>query len=105
MPKTRPAYPERFRREALELVRQGRSIPDVARPDAADRAWGADIKQIRTGEGWLYLAAVQDLFSRRIVGWAMEAHMRTELVVAILEMAVSRRRPAKGTIHHSDHGG
>ncbi|MDX6704477.1 MAG: putative transposase [Solirubrobacteraceae bacterium] len=71
MPKTRPAYPERFRREALELVRQGRSIPDVARPDAADRAWGADIKQIRTGEGWLYLAAVQDLFSRRIVGWAM----------------------------------
>jgi transposase InsO family protein len=72
------------------------------RPDAADRAWAADIKQIRTGEGWLYLAAVQDLFSRRIVGWAMEAHMRTELVVAVLEMAVSRRRPATGTIHHSD---
>ncbi|MEA2231985.1 MAG: putative transposase [Solirubrobacteraceae bacterium] len=46
------------------------------RPDAPDRVWVADIKQIRTGEGWLYLAAVQDLFSRRIVGWAMEAHMR-----------------------------
>ena len=46
------------------------------RPDAPNRVWCADIKQIRTGEGWLYLAAVQDLFSRRIVGWAMAAHMR-----------------------------
>jgi len=75
------------------------------RPDAPDRVWSADIKQIKTGEGWLYLAAVQDLFSRRIVGWAMAPHMRSELVVAALEMAVCRRRPAKGTIHHSDHGG
>jgi transposase InsO family protein len=46
-------------------------------------------------EGWLYLAAVQDLFSRRIVGWAMQPHMRSELVVAALEMAVARRRPPK----------
>lgn len=75
------------------------------RPDAPDRVWCADIKQIKTGEGWLYLAAVQDLFSRRIVGWAMAAHMRQELVVAALKMAVGRRRPVKGTIHHSDHGG
>jgi putative transposase len=75
------------------------------RPDAPDRVWCADIKQIRTGEGWLYLAAVQDLFSRRIVGWAMQAHMRSELVIAALEVAVRRRRPATGTIHHSDHGG
>jgi len=75
------------------------------RPGAPNRVWCADIKQIKTGEGWLYLAAVQDLFSRRIVGWAMEPHMRSELVVAALEMAVERRRPAKGTIHHSDHGG
>jgi putative transposase len=74
-------------------------------PDAPNRVWAADIKQIKTGEGWLYLAAVQDLFSRRIVGWAMDSHMRSELVVAALEMAVGRRRPAKGTIHHSDHGG
>ncbi len=74
-------------------------------PDAPDRVWCADIKQIRTGEGWLYLAAVQDLLSRRIVGWAMDRHMRSELVVAALEMAVKARRPAKGTIHHSDHGG
>ena len=75
------------------------------RPDAPDRVWAADIKQIKTGEGWLYLAAVQDLFSRRIVGWAMAPHMRQELVVDALRMAVRRRRPAKGTIHHSDHGG
>jgi putative transposase len=75
------------------------------RPDAPNRVWCADIKQIKTGEGWLYLAAVQDLFSRRIVGWAMAPHMRSELVVAALEMAVKARRPAKGTIHHSDHGG
>ena len=75
------------------------------RPDAPDRVWCADIKQVRTGEGWLYLAAVQDLFSRRIVGWAMAPHMRSELVVDALEMAVMARRPATGTIHHSDHGG
>lgn len=75
------------------------------RPDAPDRVWAADIKQITTGEGWLYLAAVQDLFSRRIVGWAMAPHMRSELVVDALQMAVARRRPAKGTVHHSDHGG
>ena len=75
------------------------------RPDAPDLVWAADIKQIRTGEGWLYLAAVQDLYSRRIVGWAMAPHMRSELVVDALQMAVDRRRPAKGTIHHSDRGG
>jgi len=75
------------------------------RPDAPDRVWAADIKQIKTGEGWLYLAAVQDLFSRRIVGWAMAEHRRAELVVDALKMAVRRRRPARGTIHHSDHGG
>jgi putative transposase len=75
------------------------------RPDAPNRLWSADIKQIKTGEGWLYLAAVQDLFSRRIVGWSMNSHMRSELVVDALEMAVKARRPAKGTIHHSDHGG
>jgi putative transposase len=75
------------------------------RPDAPNRVWCADIKQIKTGEGWLYLAAVQDLFSRRIVGWAMADDMRSELVVAAVEMAVRRRRPAQGTIHHSDHGG
>jgi len=75
------------------------------RPEAPDLVWCTDIKQTMTGEGWLYLAAVQDLYSRRIVGWAMAPHMRKELVVEALQMAVRARRPAKGTIHHSDHGG
>jgi putative transposase len=75
------------------------------RPDAPNRVWCVDIKQTMTGEGWLYLAAVQDLFSRRIVGWAMAAHMRKALVVEALEMAVKARRPAQGTVCHSDHGG
>ena len=74
------------------------------RPEAPNRVWCADIKQIGTGEGWLYLAAVQDLFNRRIVGWAMKPHMRQELVVDALRMAVAARKPAKGTIYHSDHG-
>jgi transposase InsO family protein len=59
---------------------------------------------LRTWEGWLYLAAVQDANSRRIVGWSMADHMRSELVVDALQMAVSRRRPAPGLIHHSDQG-
>jgi putative transposase len=74
------------------------------RPDAPNTVWCVDIKQTMTGEGWLYLAAVQDLFSRRIVGWAMAGHMRAELVVEALEMAVRMRRPTSSTIH-SDHGG
>jgi putative transposase len=75
------------------------------RPPAPNLVWCADIKQIRTGEGWLYLAAVQDLFSRRIVGWSMAEHMRQELVTDALQMAVAARKPVRGTIHHSDHGG
>ena len=77
----------------------------ISGPISPTVVWAADIKQIRTGEGWLYLAAVQDLFSRRIVGWSMDRHMRQELVVDALRMAVAARKPAKGTIHHSDHGG
>jgi putative transposase len=67
--------------------------------------WCADITQISTWEGWLYLASVIDCFSRRVVGWSMQSHMRRELVEAALEMAVARRRPPRGLIHHSDHGG
>jgi putative transposase len=59
---------------------------------------------LRTWEGWLYLAAVQDAFSRRIVGWSMADHMRSDLVVDALNMAVARRAPEAGLIHHSDQG-
>jgi putative transposase len=71
---------------------------------APDRLWVADITYLRTWEGWLYLVAVQDVFSRRIVGWAMADHMRTELVTDALQMALARRRPAPGLIWHSDQG-
>ncbi|WP_345475868.1 IS3 family transposase, partial [Actinoallomurus oryzae] len=71
---------------------------------APNRVWTADITYVPTGEGWLYLAVVLDVFSRRIVGWAMAGHMRTELVIDALEMAVWNRRPAPGLIHHSDQG-
>lgn len=75
------------------------------RPTAANVLWLADITYLRTWEGWLYLAAVQDAFSRRIVGWSMADHMRQELVVDALNMAIARRRPEAGLIHHSDQGG
>jgi putative transposase len=75
------------------------------RPEAPDVLWVADVTYLRTWEGWLYLAAVQDAYSRRIVGWSMADHMRAELVVDALKMAVQRRRPAPGLIHHSDQGG
>jgi putative transposase len=69
-----------------------------------DRLWVADISYVPTGEGWLYLATILDCCSRRIVGWSMADHLRTELVVDALEMATSRRRPAPGLVHHSDQG-
>ncbi len=74
------------------------------RPDAPDRLYVADITQHRTSEGWYYLAVVLDCFSRRVVGWAMAEHPRSELVVDALQMALWNRRPQPGTIFHSDHG-
>ena len=69
-----------------------------------DRLWVADITYVPTEEGFLYLAFILDVHSRRIVGWAMESHLRTELVVDALQMAVWRRKPAAGLVHHSDQG-
>jgi putative transposase len=73
-------------------------------PPAPDRLWVADITQQRTDEGWLYLAVVLDAFSRRIVGWSMAEHLRTELVLDALDMAIAQRNPGPGLVHHSDHG-
>jgi putative transposase len=70
--------------------------------DRPDQVWLADITYIPTGEGWLYLAAILDLFTRKVVGWAMRDHMRAELTIAALTMAIQRRCPAAGLIHHSD---
>jgi putative transposase len=73
-------------------------------PAGPDRLWVADVTQQRTDQGWLYLAVVLDAFSRRIVGWSMADHLRTELVLDALDMAISQRNPAAGLVCHSDHG-
>jgi putative transposase len=73
-------------------------------PQAPDRLWTADITYIRTWEGWLYLASIIDCYSRKIVGWSMADHLRHKLVIDALNMAVDRRRPGRGLIHHSDQG-
>lgn len=71
--------------------------------DGPNRLWVADITYIPTGSGFLYLAIVLDVYSRRIVGWAMETHLKTELILAALEMALAQRRP-EDVVHHSDRG-
>ena len=69
-----------------------------------DQKWVADITYVPTDEGWLYLAGVLDLYSRKIVGWSMTEHMRVELVAEALRMAIAQRSPDKGLLHHSDRG-
>ena len=69
-----------------------------------NQVWLADIAYVPTKEGWLYLAVVLDLFTRKIVGWAMRGHMRAELTIAALTMAIQRQKPLPGLIHHSDRG-
>jgi putative transposase len=83
---------------APNLLNQDFSSP------APDRKWVSDITYIDTAEGWLYLAAVLDLFSRRVVGWAMDEHMEASLVQQAWHMAVAQRRPSADLLHHSDQG-
>jgi putative transposase len=73
-------------------------------PDHRNEVWTADITYIPTAQGWLYLAVVLDLFSRRVVGWAMADHMRSELTCAALRMALEHRKPQGKLLHHSDRG-
>jgi putative transposase len=72
--------------------------------DALNRIWLADITYVETDQGWLYLATIMDLYSRKIVGWAMADHLRADLPLAALRMAISIQRPGAGLIHHSDRG-
>ena len=72
--------------------------------DRPDAVWLADLSYIPTGEGWLYLAAVRDLATREIVGWSMADHLGAELACDALLMAIRRRQPPRGLIHHSDRG-
>jgi putative transposase len=97
------------RRGVFTTVRDGqaRPAPDLVKRNFAvegrDQLWVADITYIPTGSGFLYLAVVLDAWSRRVVGWAMATHLRTELVLAALDMALRQRRPSE-VIHHSDQG-
>jgi transposase InsO family protein len=88
-------------------TQEARPAPDLVQrqftAEAPNRLWVADITYVRTRAGFLYLAVVLDVFSRRVVGWAMEPHLRTELVLQALNMALYLRRP-EGVIHHSDQG-
>lgn len=87
--------------------RDARPAPDLVErrftADAQDQLWVADITYVPTWSGFLYLAIVLDVFSRRVVGWAMADHMRKELVIDALDMAIFRRKPL-AVVHHSDQG-
>ena len=73
-------------------------------PEAPNQAWGTDITYLWTQEGWIYLAVVIDLYSRRVVGWSMDRRMKKALVIRALMMAINLRKPPPGLIHHSDRG-
>jgi len=73
-------------------------------PTAPNRAWATDITYLWTHEGWIYLAVVIDLYSRRVVGWSMDRRMTKSLVIRALLMAINLRKPPPGLIHHSDRG-
>jgi transposase InsO family protein len=111
-----------MRLERIVARRARRSIPHTTQRDpkavpapnllnqdfsspAPDRKWVSDITYIDTAEGWLYLAAILDLFSRRVVGWAMDEHMEASLAQQAWNMAVSHRNPSAELLHHSDQGG
>ena len=79
-------------------------LAEAAAPDGPNQIWLQDITYVPTSEGWLFLALVMDLWSRKIVGWAMADHLRSELVVNALHMAQTQRRPGKGLLVHSDRG-
>jgi transposase InsO family protein len=79
-------------------------LAERATPDGPNQIWLQDITYVPTAQGWLYLALVLDLWSRKIVGWAMADHLRSELVVSALQMACTQRRPGKDLLVHSDRG-
>lgn len=100
-------YPKRFKvttdsdhNEAISPNKLNRQF-EVNEPN---KVWTTDISYVWTHEGWLYIAVVIDLFSRQVVGWAIDDHMRTTLCVSALQMAFWRRKPEPGVLHHSDRG-
>jgi putative transposase len=98
--------PRRFRRTTIPDSKV--QVDDLVQRDftasAPDQKWFGDITYIRTWEGWLYLAVILNAYSRKVVGWAMADHLRTELTTTALQMALTTRHPAPGLIHHTDRG-
>ena len=96
------------RTRATHRVALQQAAPDLIGRNFAseepDRLWVADITYVRSREGFVYLAFILDACSRKVVGWSMATHLRTELVVDALQMAIARRKPAPGLVHHSDRG-
>lgn len=101
--KAHKRLPRTTQRSAGILPAPNRLNQDFSSP-APNRKWLSDITYIDTAQGWLYLASILDLFSRRIVGWAMADHMEASLVQEALHMAWLRRKPPPGLLHHSDQG-
>jgi len=100
--------PRRFRRTTIPDPSTPVEVQDLVQrqfdPTKPNQLWLSDITYIRTWEGWLYLAVILDAYSRKVVGWALADHMRTELVTAALQMALANRQPAPGLVCHSDRG-
>jgi putative transposase len=101
----------RWRRKFVHTTDSGHEFPVADnvlarrfRPEAPNRVWASDITYVRTDSGWLYLAVVLDLYSRKVVGWATSASMPAQLVCAALHMAIASRRPPPGLLVHSDRG-
>lgn len=101
----------RWRRKFVHTTNSRHNLPVVANvldrrfnPSTPDQAWVADITYIRTEQGWLYLAGVLDLYSRKVVGWAMAPNMASDLVCRALQMAIALRQPKPGLIVHTDRG-
>jgi putative transposase len=99
------------RRRRHNLTRQAKAqphVPDLVKrdftADGPNRKWVSDISYVPTAQGWLYLAVIVDLYSKAVVGWALQNHMRVELVTDALTMALAARRPPAGLIVHSDRG-
>jgi len=101
--KARRRIPHTTQRDPKAIPAPNLLNQDFSSP-APDRKWVGDITYIDTAEGWLYLASVLDLFSRRVVGWAMDEHREASLVQQAWSMAVMQRSPATGLLHHSDQG-
>lgn len=101
---------KRRKRHPVTTQRDGNAIPAPNRLNqefsalAPNQKWVSDITYIETAEGWLYLASILDLFSRKVVGWAMADHMEASLVEEALQMALQQRQPEAGLLHHSDQG-